>query len=68
MAASVVGVDRRGRAEVGDRLVGVEGGPLKDGRQEAAAPVGRPDLRHAARVGDGDERRQVVVLACRGRS
>ena len=50
-----------GAVEVGDRAVGVERGPLADGRQEPARPVRRPLLRAAARVGDRDERGQVLV-------
>ena len=52
----------RAGLQVGDRLVGVERGALKDGRQKAAAPVERADLRNAARIGDGHEGRQILVL------
>ena len=55
-----------GVARLRDRLVGVEGRALKHGRQESRAPVVRPDLRHAARIGNGDERRQVLVLGAQG--
>jgi len=40
--------------QVGYRLIGVEYRPLKDSRQEAVIPVGRPLLRHASRIGNGN--------------
>ena len=67
-ASSASRRDARGRREVADRLVGVERRPLEHGRQERAAPVVRPDLRHAARIGDRHERRQVVGSRCPARS
>ena len=45
------------------RLLGAERRPLKRGRQESGAPVVRTILRHAARIGNRDERGQVLVLA-----
>ena len=52
-----------GGGEVADRLLGAERRALEGGGQEAGSPVVRAGLRHAARIGDGDERRQVLVLA-----
>ena len=50
-----------GGTEILRRFVGAEGGALKGGGQEAAAPVVRPGLRTSARVCDGDEARQVFI-------
>ena len=59
-------VSPAGRKQVLDRASGVEGGALENGGQESAPPVARPGLRHAARVGNGDERRQIFGFAPQG--
>ena len=58
---------RRGRDadrhEVPHGFLGTERRRLERGRQESGAPVVRAILRHAARIGDGDEGGQILVLA-----
>ena len=58
--------DRCRPLQIGDRLVRVEGGPLEHRRQEGRIPVIRPDLRHAPRIGDRHERRQILALGAQG--
>ena len=65
LTAGNVGCGREARRprQVGNRLVGVEGRALEDGKQEGRLPLPRAHLRAAPRVGNGDERRQVAALA-----
>ena len=58
--------ERGGAGEIRDGAVGAQGRPLKHGREKAARPLPRADLRHTARVGDGDKRREIVALAPQG--
>ena len=64
-ASRLVGGARNGfRArKVVDRLGGVEGRPLECRRQKTGSPAVDARLGRAARVGDGDVCREVVVLA-----
>ena len=49
--------------QVGDGALGAERRALEGRRQEGAVPMARTILGDPARVGDGHERRQVLVLA-----
>ena len=55
-----------GRFQIRNRFVGREGGALKHRGQEGRVPMVRPHLGHAARIGNGHERGQVLLLAAQG--
>src|SRR5262249_30790241 len=52
--------------EIANWLATVERRALENSGQESRPPVIDARLRHAARIGNGDERRQIVVLGAEG--